>query len=115
MFGRKKYAIVLILCLLSVFAGIASVNVEYNRMNGNANDEAVYANVFDDGRSRSDLYGEVVLDRKKDTKLRIYYSSSPFDLRFTVGNKIFYINGSIFKGLKEKINSNKSEANSLSK
>lgn len=100
--SRKKYQIVMILCIILIFTGIIGVNVEYNRINGNAYDEAVYSNIFDDGRTRSDAYGEIVLNREKGTKLRMYYTTSPFDLRFSIGSKIFYINGSIFKGKRKE-------------
>ncbi len=105
MISRKKYVIISVMLAIMVFIGIINVNIQYNKINGNAYNEAVYTNVFDDGRKRSDVFGEILLDKKKGIKLRMYFSKSPFDLRFSIGNKIIYINSGMFKGNKEKITS----------
>ncbi|WP_163194253.1 hypothetical protein [Clostridium thermarum] len=100
MFG-KKYTIVILLSFVCIFAGIIKVNIEYNRLNGKAYDEAIYQNIYPDDRSKSDAFGEFVLSRKNGIRVRMYFTKSPFDLRFSIGNKVIYVNSSIFKGQQE--------------
>ena len=88
--------------LIIVLLGILKVNIELNRINGKAYDEETYKNVYSDNRQKADAYAEVTIDNRRGVQLRMYYTAEPFDLRFSVGNKIFYINESIFNGKKEE-------------
>ncbi|NLZ47631.1 MAG: hypothetical protein GX895_02385 [Clostridiales bacterium] len=101
MIGRK-YTIVLWLSLIVVLIGILKVNIEINRINGKAYDEETYKNVYSDSDHRADAYAEITLDNKRGVQLRMYYTAEPFDLRFSIGNKVIYINKSIFNGKKEE-------------
>jgi len=98
----KKYTIILWLSLIIVLLGILKVNIEFNRINGKAYDEDTYKNVYSDNRQRADAYAEFTLDNKRGVQLRIYYTAHPFDLRFSIGNKVIYINESIFRDKKEE-------------
>jgi hypothetical protein len=92
----KKYTFVFFLVFVCIFAGVIKVNIEHNRINGKAYDEEIYQNIYPDDRKVSDAFGEFVIDRKVGIRVRMYYTSSPFDLRFSVGNKVIYLNSSIF-------------------
>ena len=98
---RKRYTLVIVLAFICIFTGILRVNVEYNKLNGKAYDEETYKNIYPDDRKISDAFGEFVIDRNKGARVRMYFTASPFDLRFSVGNKVVYINSSIFKAGKD--------------
>lgn len=89
---------VLWLSLVIVLLGILKVNIELNRINGKAYDEETYKNVYSDNRKKADAYAEITIDNRVGVQLRMYYTAKPFDLRFSIGNKIIYINESIFNG-----------------
>jgi hypothetical protein len=93
----KRYTIVLILAFVCIFGGILRVNIEYNKVNGKAYDEETYKNIYPDDRKVSDAFGEFVINREKGVRVRMYFTAAPFDLRFSVGNKVIYLNSSIFK------------------
>jgi hypothetical protein len=92
----RKYTIVLWLSLIIIIIGTVKVNVELNRINGKAYDEETYKNVYTDSGHKADAYAEVTIDNKRGVQLRMYYTAEPFDLRFSIGNKVLYINESIF-------------------
>lgn len=102
MLSHKKYTIVIVLAFFCIIVGILRVNIEYNRINGKAFDEKIYQNIYPDDRKVSDAFGEFVVDRKKGATIRMYYTASPFDLRFSIGNKVIYFNSSIFNGEKNR-------------
>jgi uncharacterized protein (TIGR00255 family) len=47
------------------------------------------------------LYNEIVLSRNSDKKLKVFFKTNPFDLRFNVGNNVMYINKKAYNNIVE--------------
>lgn len=95
---KKRYFCLFLLFAIVIIVGILKVNIQYNKANGNAYKEENFKNIYEDEKvKKSDVFAEFVINKSSGTELKIYYISSPFDLRFCIGNKIIYINSKMFK------------------
>ncbi|OPJ63837.1 hypothetical protein [Clostridium oryzae] len=100
---RRIHRIMFILCILIIFAGVLKVNIEFNRLNGNAHNKKNYEGIYKDNRKNCDAFAEFTLNRKTGNKAKLYIDYSPIDIRVNIGKKVVYINGTIFSRLKEKV------------
>ena len=104
----KKYKFYIVILGFTVFliTGVFNVNVQYTRLNKKAIDEAVYINMLgEDVLYKKDnvLYSEINFSGNENNKLRIYFNASPFDIRFSIGNHIMYINRQAVRNIKDSV------------
>jgi hypothetical protein len=104
---RYKMAAIMVLWFIMVTYGILKVNAVYIQSNKKSIDDSIFAMVEDKDKnlnlSYSALYGEINISRGEDNKLAVYFNYKPFDIRFGLGNKVFFINSTVFTNLKNKI------------
>jgi len=82
------------------------VNVQYTRLNKKAIDADVYTNMLGEdvlSKNNNILYSEINFSGNENNKLRIYFNPSPFDIRFSIGNHIMYINRQAVKNIKDAV------------
>lgn len=77
------------------------VNVGFTKLNNKTVSKSIFAIMQEDEKnvklSYNALYGELNIFKQEENKLAVYLNLKPFDIRFGIGNKIFYINSSIFQ------------------
>lgn len=49
------------------------------------------------------LYSEINFSGNENNKLRIYFNPFPFDVRFSIGNHVMYINRQAIKNIKDSV------------
>jgi acetyltransferase-like isoleucine patch superfamily enzyme len=112
LFLRKgKIIAVFIICFTIVIYGVFMINVGFTKSNNKTVSKSIFAVMQDDNNnvklSYNALYGEINIFEQEENKLAIYLNLKPFDIRFGMGNRIFYINSSIFRHKNMVLNINK--------